>query len=146
MTCGAIRHRHRQFALKCHYALAALAIAAIEYHLIELKSPYRWILLGAICLWCLCTLVVFVHAMVVHKPWKGSHCMAKIWPSGGILWMEVHIPHNRAIRPGQFIQVWVPCGGYRVFTQLALLYVVVAEREKTTGGSTIRTVARPSMD
>lgn len=143
MTCGAIRRRHRQFALKCHYVLVALAIAAIEYHLFLQISPYRWVLLGAICLWCLCTLVVLMQAMVAHKPWKGSHCMAKMWPSGGVLWVEVRLPYHRDVRPGQFVQMWVPCAGCRVFTQLALLYVVVAEREKRTRESTIRMVARP---
>ena len=112
VACAAIRHRHRQFALKYHYALAALAIAGTGYHLIQQKSLYRWIVLRAIGLWCVCTMVVFMQAMIAHKPWKHPR------PSGGVLWMEVNLPSNRAIRPGQFVQVWVPSAGYRIFTQL----------------------------
>jgi hypothetical protein len=37
----------------------------------------------------------------------------------------------------------VPCAGYRAFTQLVLLYVVVTELENVDSLCTIRTVARP---
>ncbi|KAJ5611987.1 hypothetical protein N7510_005181 [Penicillium lagena] len=143
VTCVAIRQRHRQLALKCHYVLAAVAIAAIEYHLFQQESPYCWVLLGAVCLWFLCSSVVCMRTILTHKPWQGSPCKADIWVSQGVLWIEINLPIGRAIRPGEYIHMWAPCAGYRAFTQLVLLYVVVAELENVDSGCTIRMVARP---
>lgn len=53
------------------------------------------------------------------------------------------LPYNRVIRRGQFVHSWVPGIDYRVPTQLALLYVVLAESETVASGITMRMVARP---
>jgi hypothetical protein len=87
--------------------------------------------------------VVSMRAILTHKPWQGSHCKADIWVSQGVLWIEINLPIDRAIRPGQYVHMWVPCAGYRAFTQLVLLYVVVAELENVDSGCILRMVVRP---
>ncbi|OQE65759.1 hypothetical protein PENNAL_c0198G09455, partial [Penicillium nalgiovense] len=45
VTCAAVQRRYLQFAMKCHYLLAATAIGTLIYHLVERRSLYRWYLL-----------------------------------------------------------------------------------------------------
>jgi hypothetical protein len=117
-----IRQRHRKLALKCHYVLAVVAIAAIEYHLFQQGSGYRWVLLGVVCVWFLCSLVVCMRAILTHKQWQGSHCKADIWVSQGVLWIEINLPIDRATRPDQYVHMWgAMCRLSRLHTACATL-------------------------
>ncbi|KAJ5559532.1 hypothetical protein N7513_001931 [Penicillium frequentans] len=138
VTYVAMRRGHRQFALKCHYALVILVIAGTTYHVFQRHSVYRWVILGAIGLWLICSLSVFVRTVFARKP-----SQAVISTCDGMLWLDVTLPLNQIVRSGQYMQMWMPSAGIRAFVQLPLLYVVVCELDDTSGELTVHMVARP---
>jgi hypothetical protein len=122
--------------------LAAVAIAGIGYHLFQQKSLYRWVLLGAACLWLLCSLLVCIKAILTNKPWQSARCKATLPVSKGVLWIDISSPLDRPILPGQYVQLWAPWAGFHAITQLAFFYVVVDEQDDTHHTHIIRPVAR----
>ncbi|KGO67557.1 hypothetical protein PITC_094260 [Penicillium italicum] len=58
LTHSRVLRHHMQFAMKCHYVLAAATLSTLAYHLIERQSVYRWYLLGGVFLCILSSLVV----------------------------------------------------------------------------------------
>ncbi|KAJ5829179.1 uncharacterized protein N7525_007432 [Penicillium rubens] len=140
-TCAAVQRRYLQFALKCHYLLAATAIGALIYHLVERQSLYRWYLVGAICLWFFISAVVCIMAAWNHKPWGSSQKEVAMNSVSHFLWLDIELPLNRAIRPGQYVQLWMPRAGFRAFFQLPRLYVAFWENGPTQ--RIVRMVAEP---
>ena len=141
LTHAVVVRSHRQFALKCHYLLAAIAIGALVYHLVERHSVYRWYLLGAICLWISLTAVECTRTVLAHKPWRnGRHDMV-VSSFNNLLWLDVTVPASWNIRPGQYVQLWMPRGGFRLCLQLPLFYVAFWEDEGTR--CILRLVIRP---
>ena len=125
MTLGAIRQCHPQFAMKCHYVLAATAISTLGYHLVERQSVYRWYLLGAVCLWLFASVTVCVLTVLAYRPWRKTTYEVAMSVPNHLLWLDIAMPIERTIRPGQHIQVWLPRAGSRARLQLLLFYVAV---------------------
>lgn len=57
------------------------------------------------------------------------------------LWLDIELPLNRAIRPGQYVQLWMPRAGFRAFFQLPRFYVAFWENGPTQ--RIVRMVAEP---
>ncbi|KAJ6038448.1 hypothetical protein N7460_008219 [Penicillium canescens] len=127
VTCAPVQRRHPQFAMKCHYLLAATAIGALIYHLVEQQTLYRWYLVGAICLWVFISVVVCIMAAWDQKPWKSSRNEVVMNSVSHFLWLDIELPLNRAIRPGQYVQLWMPRAGFRAFFQLPRFYIAFWE-------------------
>jgi NAD(P)H-flavin reductase len=60
-----------------------------------------------------------------------------------VLWLDIVLPLDRTIRPGQYVQLWMPRAGFRAFVQLALFYVVICDWEGGRSRRPLRLVARP---
>ncbi|KAJ5993431.1 hypothetical protein N7451_009155 [Penicillium sp. IBT 35674x] len=133
-----MRRRHRQFALKCHYVLLVIAIAGIAYHLVQRHSLYRWVLLGATGLWLICSVAVCTRTVFAQKQ---SRAVISSW--NGNLWLDITLPLNWTVRPGQYVQLWMPSAGFRAFMQLPLFYVVICEFDEPSGDLKVRMMARP---
>lgn len=127
--------------MKCHYLLAATAIGALIYHLVERQSLYRWYLVGAICLWIFISAVVCTMAACNQKPWKSSRNKVVMNSVSHFLWLDIELPLNRAIRPGQYVQLWMPRAGFRAFFQLPRFYIAFWEDGPTQ--RIVRMVAEP---
>ncbi|KAJ5642499.1 hypothetical protein N7490_006499 [Penicillium lividum] len=127
-----------QFALKSHYVLMAIAISGIAYHLVQRRSAYRWVLLGAISLWLVCSLSVCMRVIFTRR-----QSQAVISTCDGTLWLDITLPLKRTVRSGQYMQLWMPSAGFRAFMQLPLFYVVICECDDPSGEPTARMVARP---
>ncbi|KAI2670183.1 hypothetical protein LCP963914a_9874 [Penicillium roqueforti] len=138
VTYVAMRRRHRQFALKCHYVLLVIAIAGIAYHLVQRHSLYRWVLLGATGLWLICSVAVCTRTVFAQKQ---SRAVISSW--NGNLWLDITLPLNWTVRPGQYVQLWMPSAGFRAFMQLPLFYVVICEFDEPSGDLKVRMMARP---
>jgi NAD(P)H-flavin reductase len=57
------------------------------------------------------------------------------------LWLDIELPLNRAICPGQHVQLWMPRAGFRAFFQLPRFYVAFWENGPTQ--IIVRMVAEP---
>ncbi|KAJ5365259.1 hypothetical protein N7517_008145 [Penicillium concentricum] len=57
------------------------------------------------------------------------------------LWLDITQPLNRPIRPGQYVQLWIPRASFRAYFQLPLFYVAFWEDGPTQ--RTVRMVAEP---
>ncbi|KAI3094638.1 hypothetical protein CBS147333_9956 [Penicillium roqueforti] len=143
VTCAAVQRRQMQFAMKCHYILAVTAICALIYHLLERQSLYRWYLVGAICLWFSISAVVCMVAVWNQKPWKYSRDEVTMNSVSQFLWLDITLPLNRPIRPGQYVQLWMPRASFRACFQLPLFYVAFWEDGPTQ--RTVRMVAEPQL-
>ncbi|CAG8878827.1 unnamed protein product [Penicillium nalgiovense] len=141
VTCAAVQRRYLQFAMKCHYLLAATAIGTLIYHLVERRSLYRWYLVGTICLWFFISAVVCIMAAWNRKPWGSSQKEVVMNSVCHFLWLDIELPLNRAIRPGQYVQLWMPRAGFRAFFQLPRFYVAFWENGPTQ--RIVRMVAEP---
>ncbi|KAI2791700.1 hypothetical protein POX_c04571 [Penicillium oxalicum] len=129
VTCAAIRTRHVQFALKCHYLLAVVATSTLGYHLLKQQSLYRWVLLGALCLWAVTSLTVSISTVWSRKPWRHDRQEVSMNASNGLLWLEVDLPPTWAVQPGQYVQLWMPSAGIRAGLQLPIFYVAVCKKD-----------------
>jgi hypothetical protein len=143
ITLQAIRQRHPQVAMKCHYALAVLAIGALVYHLVERQSLYRWYLLGAVCIWLLASFTVCMLTVWAYKPWRKSAYEVSMSAPNQLLWLDVSVPSGWTMRPGQYVQVWMPRAGTRARLQLLLFYVAVWEENEIESLQRIHMVAQP---
>ncbi|KAJ5460975.1 uncharacterized protein N7458_002527 [Penicillium daleae] len=143
MTLQAIRQRHPQVVMKCHYALAVIAIGALVYHLAERHSLYRWYLLGAICLWLLASFTVCLLTVLAYKPWQKSTYEITMNAPNRLLWLDITVPVGWNMRPGQYVQVWLPRSGTRARLQLLLFYVAVWEEDEVDSRGRIHMVAQP---
>ncbi|CAG8878862.1 unnamed protein product [Penicillium nalgiovense] len=141
VTCAAVQRRYLQFAMKCHYLLAATAIGTLIYHPVERRSLYRWYLVGTICLWFFISAVVCIMAAWNRKPWGSSQKEVVMNSVCHFLWLDIELPLNRAIRPGQYVQLWMPRAGLRAFFQLPRFYVAFWENGPTQ--RIVRMVAEP---
>lgn len=140
VTCGAVRRRHFQAALKSHYTLAAVALGGMEYHLLERQSVCRWYLLGAIGMWAALSIGVCVVALFVSKPWRYPKPEVVMRAANGLLWVDIRLPSTWSMQPGQYIQLWMPRAGLRACLQLLLFYPAVWERDQCQ--ATLRLAAR----
>jgi hypothetical protein len=118
-------------------------VAGTGHHLIQKNSPYRWILLGAICWWLVCTVFLGLRALVAYLPWKSPSTAVRLSAADGILWMDLSIKSNRRFSPGQYIYLWFPLAGWRALTQHVLCYVSVCEFEGPKEKWNIHMVVRP---
>ena len=143
MTLRAIRQRHPQFAMKCHYVLAATAISTLGYHLVERQSVYRWYLLGAVCLWIFASVTVCVLTVLAYRPWRKTTYEVAMSAPNHLLWLDIAMPIEWTIRPGQHVQVWLPRAGSRARLQLLLFYVAVWEEDEAENRRRIHMVAQP---
>lgn len=118
-------------------------VAGTGYHLIQQKSFYRWILLGALCWWFICTAFLGLQALVAYLPWKSPSTTVYLSAVDGILWMDLSIASNRRFNPGQYIYLWFPRAGFRALSQHVLCYVSVCEFESRKEKWNVHIVARP---
>ncbi|KAJ6033793.1 hypothetical protein N7460_000289 [Penicillium canescens] len=130
-----------QFAMKCHYILAAATMSALAYHLIERQSMYRWYLLGGVCLWLLSSLVDCMTTLFAHRPWRSFRHEVELSAFNQLLWLDVVLPRHRMIYPGQYVQLHFPRAGFRARLQFISLFVAFWEESAT--GRTLHMVARP---
>ncbi|CAG8197248.1 unnamed protein product [Penicillium nalgiovense] len=143
VTCAAVRRRHMQFAMKCHYLLATTSIGALFYHLVERQSSYRWYLIGAVFLWLFISATVCLMAIWDQKPWKPPRNEVTMNSVSNFLWLDITIPLNRAIHPGQYVQLWMPRASFRAFFQLPIFHIAFWEDGPTQ--RTVRMVAEPRL-
>ena len=143
MTLGAIRQRHPQFAIKCHYVLAVTALGTLGYHLVERQSLYRWYLLGAVCLWLVTSVTVCVLTVLAYRPWRKATYEVFMSAPNRLLWLDIPMPIDWTIRPGQYVQVWLPRAGTRARLQLLIFYVAVWEKDETENRRRIHMVVQP---
>lgn len=143
VTLQAIRQRHPQFAMKCHYGLAAAALGTLGYHLVERHSVYRWYLLGAVCFWLAASLVVCVLTILANRPWQKPTYEVAMGAPNHLLWLDISMPLQWTIQPGQYVQLWLPSAGTRARLQLLLFYVAVWEEDATEHRRRIHMVAQP---
>ena len=61
--------------------------------------------------------------------------------SSGLLWLELKLLPRWKIRPGQYLQLWMPRAGPRAWIHLPLLYVVICHNDDTH--NIVRMVTRP---
>ncbi|KAI2732829.1 hypothetical protein DTO013E5_10246 [Penicillium roqueforti] len=143
VTCAAVRRRHMQFAMKCHYLLATTSIGALFYHLVERQSSDRWYLTGAVFLWLFISAAVCLMAIWDQKPWKPPRNEVTMNSVSNFLWLDITIPLNRAIHPGQYVQLWMPRTSFRAFFQLPIFHIAFWEDGPTQ--RTVRKVAEPRL-
>ncbi|KAI2786997.1 hypothetical protein POX_f07350 [Penicillium oxalicum] len=137
----ALQRRHTQVALKIHYILGIWGVSALGYHLIERKSQGRWYLLGAICLWVIVSGVTGGFSLISNRPWTHDRPDIRMSASSGLLWLELKLLPRWKIRPGQYLQLWMPRAGPRAWIHLPLLYVVICHNDDTH--NIVRMVTRP---
>lgn len=113
--------------MKFHYFLAVTTMCALEYHLCEHKSIYRWSVMCAAILWLLMSTTAGLIAIL------GKRCRGKTSPIVTIsvfqklLQLEIDVPKHWNIQPGQYVRIWMPHMGLRAFLQLPLFYVAFWE-------------------
>ncbi|KAI2762012.1 hypothetical protein DTO012A8_9593 [Penicillium roqueforti] len=132
-----------QFAMKCHYLLATTSIGALFYHLVERQSSDRWYLTGAVFLWLFISAAVCLMAIWDQKPWKPPRNEVTMNSVSNFLWLDITIPLNRAIHPGQYVQLWMPRTSFRAFFQLPIFHIAFWEDGPTQ--RTVRKVAEPRL-
>lgn len=59
------------------------------------------------------------------------------------LWLDITMPLNRTIHPGQYVQLWMPRTSFRAFFQLPVFYIAFWEDGPTQ--RTVRMVAEPRL-
>jgi hypothetical protein len=118
--------------------LSAIAMAALIYHLIDRVSVYRWVLLGGFSLWLALSGGVFIKAMWSQRSWRSARQDAVARSFNGLLWLDISVPAHWEIRPGQYVQLWLPSSKMPFFLQLPLFYVAYWENtdfdESNMGG------------
>jgi NAD(P)H-flavin reductase len=60
-----------------------------------------------------------------------------------LLWLDISMPLQWTIQPGQYVQLWLPGAGMRARLQLLLFYVAVWEEDATERRRRIHMVAQP---
>ncbi|OGE46738.1 hypothetical protein PENARI_c091G11564 [Penicillium arizonense] len=76
-----------------------------------------------------------------QKPWRSSRNKVVMNSVSHFLWLDIELPLNRAIRPGQYVQLWMPRAGFRAFFQLPQFYIAFWEDGPTQ--RIVRMVAEP---
>lgn len=140
MTHGAILRRNPQLALKGHYALATVALAALGYHLIDRITVYRWVLLGGLCLWFSLSGATCIHALWSHRSWCKTRSDAVATSDGQLLWLDIAMPPKWKSQAGQYVQLWMPQSGLALYSQLPLFYVASHEETKQSDAEPARTL------
>ncbi|CAG8359722.1 unnamed protein product [Penicillium salamii] len=141
LTHARVLRHHMQFAMKCHYCLAAVAISTLAYHLIERQSVYRWYLLGGVCLWLIVSLGACVMTLFAHRRCRSFRHEVELSAFNGLLWLDIALPRYCVIYPGQYVQLCFPQAGVRARLQFVSLYVGFWEESAT--GRTLHLVVRP---
>lgn len=140
LTYGAILRRHTQLILKAHYILAVVAVGALAYHLIEEESLYRWVLLCGVCLWLSLSGIVWIQTVWSLKPWHHRRRDTVVSLYNRLLWIDITVPPCWKIRPGQYVQLWMPHSGIQTCLHLPLFYVTSIEDTE------LQTSARKNKD
>jgi hypothetical protein len=115
--------------------LAAIAMITLTYHLVDRVSVYRWVLLGGVCLWLSLSGAVFIKTMWSQRLWRCARHNAVARSCNGVLWLDISVPAHWEIRPGQYVQLWLPRSKMPSFVQLPLFYVVYWENTKLNESS-----------
>ncbi|KAJ5483154.1 hypothetical protein N7530_002400 [Penicillium desertorum] len=143
---AAFLRRHLQLVLKGHYMLAAIAVVALFYHLLDQGSVYRWVLLGGFCLWLTLSGAAFIKTMWRQKSWRGASQDAVARLSNGLLWLDISVPANWEMCPGQYVQLWLPRSKLPIFVQLPLFYVAYWENTNLHESSLTARLAQDALN
>ncbi|KAJ5309331.1 serine-proline rich protein, partial [Penicillium atrosanguineum] len=140
LTHSALLGRHPQLALKGHYVLIIVALAALGYHLINRATVYRWVFLGGLCLWSSLSGAACIHTLWSHRSWWGTSSEAVATSDGQILWLDIAMPPRWKSQAGQYVQLWMPRSGLALYSQLPLFYVASHEETKQSNAGPVRTL------
>ncbi|KAG2419161.1 hypothetical protein HFD88_002266 [Aspergillus terreus] len=121
MTLHAVVRRYPQLAMKCHYLLGAIGLAAMSYHVWMRRSESLWCLVAAAALWMFLSLISL--AIPLRRRWGHAWPAVVVSRNDELLSIDITVPSGWNVEPGQYAYLWLPQAGLRIASQLALFYI-----------------------
>lgn len=141
-SVSCVRRLSYEIFLRGHQACAALSAYAMWRHLMN-KSTFP-----RICLYVLSCVFLFTACLDVavstyrNFSFRYGLCQAEVSAAGSATKISLRIPRHLHVRPGQYINLWLPRAGFRSLWQ-SHPFVIASWNIPDTGPMHIHVLAKP---